>query len=90
MSYDMTYGLSDGGGPGVTHLSIENERKIRAIVKPSIIWDVRVVRNDGADVNVDEVGKIIVKGSCVMKGYYKNPEATAKIVCDGWLHIGDH
>jgi acyl-CoA synthetase (AMP-forming)/AMP-acid ligase II len=89
MAYDTSYGLSEGGGPGVTHLGMENEHKIGAIGKPSIIWDVRVVRDDGTDVNVDEVGEIIVKGSGVMKGYYKNPEATAQIVRDGWLHTGD-
>jgi acyl-CoA synthetase (AMP-forming)/AMP-acid ligase II len=89
MAYDTSYGLSEGGGPGVTHLGMENEHKIGAIGKPSIIWDVRVVRDDGADVNVDEVGEIIVKGSGVMKGYYKNPEATAQIVRNGWLYTGD-
>ena len=87
--YDTSYGLSEGGGPGVTSLGMENEHKIGAIGKPSIIWDVRVVRDDGSDVNVDEVGEIIVKGSGVMKGYYKNPEATAQIVRDGWLYTGD-
>jgi acyl-CoA synthetase (AMP-forming)/AMP-acid ligase II len=89
MAYDTSYGLSEGGGPGVTHLGMENEHKIGAIGKPSIIWDVRVVREDGTDVNIDEVGEIIVKGSGVMKGYYKNPEATAQTVRDGWLHSGD-
>jgi len=89
MAYDTSYGLSEGGGPGVTHLGMENEHKIGAIGKPSIIWDVRVVRDDGTDVNVDEVGEVIVKGNGVMKGYYKNPEATAQIVRDGWLHTGD-
>jgi acyl-CoA synthetase (AMP-forming)/AMP-acid ligase II len=89
MGYDTSYGLSEGGGPGVTHLGSQNERKIGAIGKPSILWDVRVVRDNGNDVNVDEVGEIILKGSGIMKGYYKNPEATSQTVRDGWLYTGD-
>ncbi len=89
MAYDTTYGLSEGGGPGVSHVGTQDESKIGSIGRQGMIWDVRIVREDGTDVEIGEVGELVVKGSGVMKGYYKNPEATAQIIQDGWLHTGD-
>jgi len=89
MGYDTTYGLSEGGGPGVVHLGVENEHKVGALGKPSLIWDLRIVDENGKDVAQGDVGEFIVKSSGIMKGYYKNPEATAKAIRDGWLFTGD-
>jgi acyl-CoA synthetase (AMP-forming)/AMP-acid ligase II len=36
-----------------------------------------------------EVGEIVTRSDCVMAGYWKNPEATAKTLRGGWLHTGD-
>ena len=89
MQYDTTYGLSEGGGPGVVHLGAENEHKVGAIGKPSLVWDLRIVDENGKDVPDGEVGEFIVKSSGIMKEYYKNPEATARAIRDGWLYTGD-
>jgi len=51
--------------------------------------DVRVVDDDGRDVPPDEVGEIITRSDCVMRGYWENPEASARALKDGWLHTGD-
>jgi long-chain acyl-CoA synthetase len=50
---------------------------------------VRVVGEDGQELPSGEIGEIVTKSDCVMKGYWNNPEANARALRDGWLWTGD-
>jgi len=43
----------------------------------------------GADLPSGQVGEVVIRTPTLMAGYYKNPEATAKVIRNGWYHSGD-
>jgi fatty-acyl-CoA synthase len=43
----------------------------------------------GADVPVGEAGELLIHGPHVCAGYWRNPEASAAAITDGWFHTGD-
>jgi long-chain acyl-CoA synthetase len=51
--------------------------------------EVRIFGENENELPPGEIGEIVTRSDCVMKGYWMNPEASAKTLRGGWLHTGD-
>jgi len=67
---------------------IDGSGKFGSVGKALPGWELKIVDDNGRVLPTNQPGEIIVKGP-IMKGYYNNPEATAEVIKDGWLHTGD-
>ncbi|WP_284640022.1 long-chain-fatty-acid--CoA ligase [Paenibacillus silviterrae] len=83
------YGLTEASP--VTHANnIWEKRKVGSIGIPFPDTECRVVDIEtGKELPVGEIGELTVRGPQIMKGYWKRPEETAKVLKDGWLYTGD-
>ncbi len=83
------YGLTEVG-TNVTSLAAEDAiRKRGSIGFPNFYIETRLVKEDGEEASTNEIGELWLKGPVVTPGYWKNPEATAKSLENGWFKTGD-
>ena len=86
------FGLTEGTcASSVNPLPTETEdrRKVGSIGIPLPGNEMKIVDEKGNDVPPNTKGEIVIKGDNVMKEYFKNPEANAETLKNGWLHTGD-
>jgi long-chain acyl-CoA synthetase len=65
------------------------EARLGSVGVAQSVVEVRVVDGDGRPLRPGESGEVVVRGDTVMRGYWRNAEATAHTLRDGWLHTGD-
>ena len=82
------YGLSEAS-PAVCLSPVDGERRGGSVGPAMPGVEVRLVREDGSEAAVGDIGEVLVRGANVMIGYYQRPGETAGVLRDGWLHTGD-
>ncbi|HZX96159.1 MAG TPA: long-chain fatty acid--CoA ligase [Myxococcales bacterium] len=83
------YGLSETTAP--THINPPHRPKYGTVGVPIPLTEARIVdQNDSAkELGIGQSGEIAVRGPQVMKGYWRNPDATRRAFRDGWFLTGD-
>jgi long-chain acyl-CoA synthetase len=77
LNLKQVYGQTESGAISVLHL--DGDVRPETVGKPT----------PGTRMRISEAGEILLASSTVFRGYYKNPEATAQALDDGWLRTGD-
>jgi long-chain acyl-CoA synthetase len=75
--------------PVATFNHIERPSKPGTVGQPIFGVDVACVADGGTPVPAGERGEVVIRGPNIMKGYFRQPEATAEALRGGWFHTGD-
>jgi long-chain acyl-CoA synthetase len=85
MGFTMIQGYGMTENSPIIAVNKDRYHKPASVGLPMPGTEIRIIDQDE-----NGVGEIICKGDSVMLGYYDNPEETAKVLVDGWLHTGDY
>ncbi len=89
VDFKMGYGLTEASGNNFWLPPDLVKKKIGSVGYPIFHIDMKTIRDDGTPCADGEEGELLIRGPHIMAGYWKNPEATAETIRDGWLHTGD-
>ncbi|ERJ27021.1 fatty acid--CoA ligase [Campylobacter concisus] len=81
------YGLSECSP--VVAANLYDKQKLLSVGPVLDGYEVKIVNDEMMELPVGQIGEIIVKGDCVMQGYYGMPSITDETIINGWLKTGD-
>ncbi len=83
------YGQSEGVGFTQIRMTDRNKKRISTVGKAVDGVELKIIDDEGNKLPVGAVGEVVAYMPYRMAGYYKNPEATAETIRDGWIYTGD-
>jgi fatty-acyl-CoA synthase len=83
------YGQTEMAGATTLLKGDDALRKMGSVGRPMLGIDLRIMDDDGSEVEPGEVGEVVYQGPTIMAGYHARPEATAEAFAGGWFHSGD-
>lgn len=89
LACEVSYGLTEAGGPGCLNLSADRMDKLGSVGVPAPGWKAKIVDPAGRSLPAGEIGQLLLNSGHMMRGYYRDPETTAAALSGGWLHTGD-
>ncbi len=86
----LGYGLTETNAIGATITGDFYLARPESTGRPAQpVTSMKIVDQAGNTLGPEEIGEICIKGPTIMRGYWNNPEETAKVLKDGWFHTGD-
>ena len=66
-----------------------DDSRLGSVGTAQLDTEVRIADSEDRELPAGDIGEILVRGPTVMRGYWRNPEATRSALANGWLHTGD-
>jgi acyl-CoA synthetase (AMP-forming)/AMP-acid ligase II len=88
--YSIRYSSTESGGIGTaTAFDADDEEALHTVGRPRPGVELEIRDEDDRRVPDGEVGEVVLRSPTMMRGYWRDPEATARTLAGGWLHTGD-
>ena len=89
-SYSIRYSSTESGGVGTgTAFDADDEEALHTVGRPRAGIELAIRDEEGRDLPDGEIGEVCLRSGAVMDRYWRDPEATAATLVDGWLRTGD-
>ena len=89
-AYSIRYSSTESGGVGAgTAFDAPDDEALFTVGRPRPGVELEIRDDDDRPVPDGEVGEVALRSPCMMRGYWRDPEATARTLRGGWLHTGD-